>query len=109
MDAVTISKKDLEKLSGDFYNALKNAFMGTLENVEIFDRKGNSTEFFITFRSKSRFRSRGLVRFSGRLCCSENKIAARGFETRNQKRELETFSSSHGEEEGGRICQKDQV
>ena len=56
VDAVTISKRDLEKLSGDFYNALKNAFMGTLENVEIFDRKGNSTEFFITFRSKSRVR-----------------------------------------------------
>ena len=56
VDAVTISKRDIEKLSGDFYNALKNAFMGTLENVEIFDRKGNSTEFFITFRSKSRVR-----------------------------------------------------
>jgi len=54
MDAVTISKKDLEKLSGDFYNALKTSFMGPLENIEIFDRKGNSTEFFITFRSKSR-------------------------------------------------------
>ena len=27
VDAVTISKRDLEKLSGDFYNALKNAFL----------------------------------------------------------------------------------
>lgn len=56
MDAVTISKKDLKKLSGDFYTALKDSFMGPLENVEIFDRKGNNTEFFLTFRSKSRTR-----------------------------------------------------
>lgn len=54
VDGVNIPKADLQRISTKFFNGVKNQFMGDLINVEIFDRSQTSTDFSITFRSKSK-------------------------------------------------------
>jgi len=54
IDGVAISKRDLNKICSTFFESLKKSFMGNLKGIEIFDRGATSTDFFITFRSKSK-------------------------------------------------------
>lgn len=54
IDGVRVPKKELDKICKTFFEALKTSFMSDLTNVEIFERKADAKEFFITFRSKSR-------------------------------------------------------
>lgn len=54
MDGVRVPKTELNKICKTFFEELKSSFMGPLSNVEIFERKADAKEFFITFRSTSK-------------------------------------------------------
>lgn len=51
VDGVKIDDSELQALSSSFFEELKSSFMGSLQNVKIYDRESSSTSFYIEFQS----------------------------------------------------------